>query len=113
MHSRTGLGDEPLAAHAAGKQDLSKRVVDLVRTSMVEVLALEVDLRSAAVFGESFGEIERRFSPDVVFQQIRKFRLKSRILLGQEVLPFQFLERGHQRFRNVLSAVDSVVSIHF
>ena len=41
---RAGLGDDALLAHALCKQHLSKRVVDLVRAGMAQVLALEPQL---------------------------------------------------------------------
>ncbi len=40
------LGDNPLLSHAAREQSLADGVVDLVCTGMVEVLALQVDLRA-------------------------------------------------------------------
>jgi hypothetical protein len=43
-----GLGDDALLAHALGQQDLAEHVVDLVRAGVVELLALEIDLRAAA-----------------------------------------------------------------
>ena len=42
-----GLGDDAALAHAARQQDLAERVVDLVRAGVVEVLALQIDLRAA------------------------------------------------------------------
>jgi hypothetical protein len=42
-----GLGDDALLAHARGQQRLADGVVDLVRAGVVEVLALEQDLRAA------------------------------------------------------------------
>ena len=41
MLSCSGFGDESLLAHALGKQCLTQHVVDLVRTRMVQILALE------------------------------------------------------------------------
>ena len=39
--ARAGLGDDPLLAHAAREQGLAEHVVDLVRTGVGEVLALQ------------------------------------------------------------------------
>ena len=41
------LGDDARLAHAPGEQDLAEHVVDLVRAGVVQLLALEVDLRAA------------------------------------------------------------------
>jgi hypothetical protein len=46
--ARAGLGDDARLAHAAGEQRLPDGVVDLVRAGVVQVFALEVDLRAAA-----------------------------------------------------------------
>ena len=42
-----GLGDDPLLAHPPRQQDLADRVVDLMGAGVVQVLALQVDLRAA------------------------------------------------------------------
>src|SRR5690606_14320637 len=57
VHAGAGLGDDALLAHALGQQDLADAVVDLVRAGVVQLFALEVDLRPAAVLGEAFGEV--------------------------------------------------------
>ena len=43
--TRARLGDEFLFAHLLGEERLAQAVVDLVRAGVVEVLALEVNLR--------------------------------------------------------------------
>ena len=47
--SRAGFCDHAGLAHLFRQQHLSQHVVDLVRARVVEVLALEVDLRAAEV----------------------------------------------------------------
>jgi hypothetical protein len=77
--ARPRLGDDPPLAHALGEQGLTQRVVDLVRTSVVEVLALEIDL-VARRLAEAGGTVQRRGTPDVVAQQRAQLSLKLRIL---------------------------------
>ena len=55
-----GLGDDPGLAHPPRQQDLPEHVVDLVRAGVVELVALEVDLRAAEPLGQPLGEVERR-----------------------------------------------------
>ncbi len=55
-----GLGDDARLAHALGEQDLAEAIVDLVRAGVVQLLALEIDLRAAEMLGQPLGEIERR-----------------------------------------------------
>ena len=47
--SRASLRDHAGLAHPFGQQHLAKHVVDLVRACVVQVLALEVNLRSAQI----------------------------------------------------------------
>src|SRR3569623_694934 len=63
-----GFGDHALLAHAARQQRLADGVVDLVRASVIEILALEVDLRATVGFGESPGVIHRARTSDVVLE---------------------------------------------
>ena len=65
--ARSGLGDDPPLAHPPGKKDLADGVVDLVRTRVVEVLALEPHL-DAQVIGEPARVGERRGPAHVVPQ---------------------------------------------
>jgi hypothetical protein len=58
-----GLGDDPGLAHPLGQQDLAHAVVDLVRAGVVQLLALQIDLRAAEVLGQARGEIERAGRP--------------------------------------------------
>jgi hypothetical protein len=43
--SGPGLGNDPPFAHPARKQNLAKRVVDLVGPGVAEILTFEVDRR--------------------------------------------------------------------
>ncbi len=47
MLAGAGLGDDARLAHAPGEQDLAEHVVDLVRAGVIELVALEIDLRAA------------------------------------------------------------------
>ena len=76
MLAGAGFGDDPLLAHAAGEQDLAEHVVDLVRAGVVELVALEIDLRSAEPFGQTLGEIEWARAPDVMFEQMVELGLE-------------------------------------
>ena len=52
-----GLGDDPALAHAPRQQGLAEHIVDLVRAGVVELVALQIDLRAAEMTGQPFGEI--------------------------------------------------------
>jgi hypothetical protein len=51
MHASAGLGDDARLAHALGQHDLAEHVVHLVRAGVIELFALEIDFRAAAVLG--------------------------------------------------------------
>ena len=99
-----GFGDHALLAHPQREQRLAERVVDFVRAGVIEVFALEPDLRAAALLAEPLGMIERRRPADVVLQQRRQLGLKCGILAGFVVLDGQFIERANERFGHVASA---------
>ena len=90
-----GFGDHPLLAHPQREQALAERVVDLVGAGVVEILALEPDLGSAALFAEPLGEIQRRRPADVVLPERRQFRLKRGVLRCFVVLDGQ-ARRGRE-----------------
>ena len=79
VSARGGRGDTVLAgsrfrndaplAHALGKQHLAQRVVDFVRSGVVEIFALEPNLRSTASFRQAFGEVDWRWAAHVIREQ--------------------------------------------
>ena len=80
------------------------RVVDLVGAGVVEVLALEVDVRAAALFAQPLGVIERRRPADVVLQQRGELGLKRGVLRRFVVFDGEFVERANERFGHVAAA---------
>ena len=65
-----GFGDDAGLAHAPRQQDLAHAIVDLVRAGVVELVALEIDLRAAQMLGQPFGEIERARAADIMLEII-------------------------------------------
>ena len=102
-----GLGDDPLLAHAAGEQDLPEDVVHLVRAGMVQLVALEVDLRTAAMRGEPLGEIERARPSDIMREVAVHLGLERRIGLGRGVGLLQGEDQRHQRLGDEAAAEDA------
>jgi hypothetical protein len=66
----TGFGDDARLAHAPRQQGLADGVVDLVRAGVVEVLALEVDLRAADLAAQPCGVVDRAGPADKVLQLV-------------------------------------------
>ena len=66
MLTSAGFRDDARLAHANGEQNLANAIVDFVRAGMVQLIALEPDLRAFACwgvladfFGQAFGIIKR------------------------------------------------------
>src|SRR5688572_3408013 len=101
-----GFGDDPLLPHPPGQEDLAHGVVDLVGPGVVQVLALEPDIRP-----EQCAEARRsgqwRRTADIVAQHRAEFIAERGICLGGIEGRFEFLQRRHQRLRHVLPAVHS------
>ncbi len=104
VHAGAGLGDDALFAHALGQQDLADAVVDLVRAGVVQVFALEVDLRAAELLGQALGEVQRAGAADVVTLEIGQLLEEGRIALGLLVFGGQLVDQRHQGFGDELAA---------
>ena len=63
MLSGAGLGDDARLAHALGEHGLTYGVVDFVRAGVVEVFALEVNLRPTHFAAHACSMVNRRRSP--------------------------------------------------
>ena len=59
----TGFRNDPLFPHAQREHGLTQGVVDLVRTRVQQILALEINLGAPAVRRESLSEIKLRRPP--------------------------------------------------
>jgi hypothetical protein len=105
-----GLGDDARLAHALGQQDLAQAVVDLVRAGVVQVLALEVDLRAAIVRGQPLGEIERR-RPAGSSSEVIHLGLERGIGLGGAIGALEIEDQRHQRLGDEAAAVDAEAAL--
>ena len=105
VHAGAGLGDDAALAHAAREQNLAHRVVDLVRAGVVQILALQIDLRAAAMAREPLGEIERARPADIMFEiaahLAREFGIAPRLVIGALDLEHE----RHQRLGDEAAAI--------
>ena len=110
MLARAGLRNDPRFSHAAGEQDLSEAVVDLVRAGMIEVFALQINFRRPQMLREPLGEIERTRPADIVAQQPIEFRPELRIALRRLVGDVELQNERHQRFGDEAPAIGAEVT---
>ena len=106
-----GLRNHPLFPHPARQQGLTEGIVDLVRTRMVQVFPLQVDLRPAQVPRQALGKEERRFAPRIIPKITRKLGTISRVLARCLIGRLQFDQRGHEGFGGIAAAKDAEVPL--
>src|SRR5208283_4571857 len=104
MLSSAGLRRDARLVHPHRQQSLAQSVVHLVRAGVAEVLALQIDFRTAEARGEILAEVERcRASDELARASLElgaKFWIATRLLVGA----LEIEERGHQGFGDVLAA---------
>ena len=110
MLSGAGFGDDAFLAHAFGEQGLAYGVVDLVGAGVEEILAFEIDFRSAQFAGQALGVVERGGSAAELAEVVGEFALKLGVVLGAEIFVFDFLQRMHQCFGHKASPIGSEMS---
>src|SRR6185503_4733444 len=97
-----GLGDDPALPEPPGEDDLTERVVDLVRAGVVQVLALEVDPPAGC---EPLNQRDRRRATDVRPAELVQLRAIGGVVLGLLPSGGQLLECGDQRLGDVPAPV--------
>ncbi len=92
----TGLGDEPGLAHPLGEKRLTDDVVDLVRTGVVEILALQEQAQTEFLT-EAVALGQARRTTGVVAEHrgefLAPFRVVPRLVEG----PLELLAGRHER----------------
>ena len=109
--SRAGLGDDSLLAHLLGEEALADHVVDLVRAGMVQVLPLQVDLRSSEVLGHPVGVVEHRRPSGVLVVHPVDLGHEFRVLDVLVIRAIELDDRVHEGLGDVLASELSVHSI--
>ena len=105
-----GLGDDAGLAHAPCEQDLAQRVVDLMRAGVIELVALEVDLRAAEPPGQSLREIERAWPADVMLEVEGELFGESGIIPRLAVCSLHLQDQRHQGLGDISAAIDAEVT---
>ena len=88
------LGDDSRLAQPFGEQRLADAVVDLVRAGVVQVLALQVDLRAAELVGPALCVIDGARAADVVLQLALELCDEVGVVLITRVLLAKLVERA-------------------
>lgn len=103
MLSGSGLGNDLLLSETTCQKNLSKGVVDLVGSSVVEVLTLQPDLSSSTVLGETVGELKVAGTSHVgVVGTV--LLPEGGVIVGLDKAGLKLSKTIHQRLGNVLSS---------
>ena len=103
--TRAGFGDDAFFTHTAGEQRLTDGVVDLVCAGVVQVFALQPDLRTAQMLGQPRGMVNGAGAADIMLQIVAELFPKRGVVFRGLVGRCQFLQGGNQGFGNVHAAV--------
>ena len=88
-------------AHAPRQQRLPDGVVDLVRAGVVQIFALQVKPRAAAVRRQPLRKIQRRRPPHVIAQDRVELRLKGWVRPRRLKGRFQLNQGRHERLTHI------------
>src|ERR1700734_2447904 len=104
------LGDDAARTQPLRKQGLSKRIVDLVRTRVRQVLALQPHLGAPAL-AQGRRVRQRRGTAHPSVELALQLRLKILAMQMPVDAGLQPVERGHQRLRYVAAAERAVAAL--
>src|ERR1700677_2452992 len=104
------LGDDAARPQPLREQGLSKRIVDLVRTRVREVLALEPHLCAPAL-AQGRSVRKRRCAAHPRVELAMQLRLKILAMQMSVDAGLQPVERGHQSLRYVAAAERAVAAL--
>mmetsp|Transcript_16910 Transcript_16910/g.33079 ORF Transcript_16910/g.33079 Transcript_16910/m.33079 type:complete len:488 (-) Transcript_16910:324-1787(-) len=105
------LGDDALLSEAQREQALADGVVDLVRAGEGELLALEPNLRAAAVLGQTLRVVERRRPANVLGAHLLHLRLEGGVGLCGGVCLLELAVRLDERLGHVPPAESAEVRL--
>ena len=110
MLAGAGFGDDTALAEALCEQRLADAIVDLVRARVIQILALQPDLRAAELARPALGVIDGRRTADVMLELALEFRDEVGIVAVARVLRLQLVERRNQRLGDEHAAVGAEMS---
>jgi len=111
MLPRPGFSDDPGFLHPHSQEHLADRVINFMRAGMTEIFPLQIDPGPAKLLGQPGRMIERRRSPDILFEIVGQFLPEPAIFPSRCILLLQFEQRRHQRFRHIAAAVGAESSV--
>ena len=111
MLAGAGLGNHFLLAHELGQQGLAQAVVDLVGTRVVQVFALEMNLRAAQLVRQALGVKDGAGATHIVGKQRSQLVLKVLALHDFLVSGSNFVHALLQLWWHQLAAIGAKESL--
>ena len=107
MLAGSSFSDHTLLSHALGEQSLANRIVDLVRSGMRKVFALENDSSAAGISSQSRCISERCGAPNKVLQKIVNFSEKCWVIASSDICDLKFAQSMSKSLWNITSTIKS------
>ena len=107
MLTGSSFSNHTLLSHALGQQSLANRIVDLVRSSMRKVFALENDSSATGISSQSRCISQRCSAPNKVLQKIVNFSEKCWVTTSSDICDLKFTQRMSKSLWNITSTIES------
>ena len=105
--SRPCFSNDPSLSHFLGKESLAESIVDLVSTSVQEILSLQVDSSASNVTGQIGSKVQGCWSAGETIQPARQFFLERQVLRELVVCLLKCSQWLHQGLRDILPSIPS------
>ena len=109
--ARAGFGNDARLAHAPRQHGLADDVVDFVRAGVVQIFALQVNLRAAQFAAGARRVINGRGPAHIMRQFVLEFGQKIRVILVFGVGVFQLVDGISQRFADKAAAIGAEMAV--
>ena len=108
MLTGPGLGDDAPLSHTLGQERLAEAVINLVRTRVVEVLALEIDASPTQVLGQTPSESQGARTPGILGQLAVELGGECGVRHGLVIGALQLEKQRHQGLGDEAAAENAV-----
>ena len=101
----TCFSDQSCFTHFFRQQSLTKYIVDLMGTGMVQILSFQINFGTAQILCHLFCIIKTAGTACIIIEKSSQLSVKFRIILIMVIRFFQLDHGIHQCFRNILTTM--------
>ena len=84
--SRTSFSDDPSLTHATCQNDLAQHIVNLMSSRVIKLIAFEIHLRAAKMFGQAIRIVKRTGAANIIGPKILHLSPKTIVCFGKLIL---------------------------